>query len=112
MTLFQGAMGAFATISAGLLGALLWAQAELRAADTRTLIRNLRKTGHYGVLLSTLRLALLAGCVTLLGSTLGFLFAAGARRAAMSFVSGGFVFMLFEAGLFGQKFYQVWIHLE
>ena len=97
----------FAAISLFVLGFLLMAQALLHENESRTLIQNLRKTGHYEVLLRDLRVTTGADCVALAIPLIGFLAAEGAARYAVACTVGSSVFMLIEFWFSGRKFSRV-----
>ena len=102
----------FAVASAILLGFLLVAQALLRANESRTLIRNMGKTGHLEALLRDLHFTTAACCVALAIPLIGFLAAEGAGRYAVAFSTGSSVFMQIEFWSTERKFHRVMTHLD
>jgi hypothetical protein len=105
-------LGAFASVSATLLGFLLAALAILRAAEGRTLVANMRKTGHSDTLLNEMFFAAVSCFIVLLTSLAGFFVAGKALIYVYAFVAGSATFMFVELWASGRKFYQVMINLD
>lgn len=105
-------LGAFASVSATLLGFLLAALAVLRAAEGRTLAENMKKTGHSDVILRAMFFAAGSCFIVLLASLSGFFVTGKVLICVTAFVAGSSTFMFIELLVTGRKFYQVMINLD
>lgn len=103
--------GVFATISATLLGFLIAALSILVSVGDKTLVANMKRTGHYKVLMDNLfwtaawlSLAMILALATLFFSCL--------QAYIMLATIGVFVLGLSSLGIAGYRFYRVVEHLN